>query len=65
MHCIFFGCRGEHINDHLKKNNHYIAMELAHGMLYCFNCKDYIYHDECQKIAQKNRDKEARLVIGN
>ena len=54
LHCIFFGCKA-HFPDHFKsQNKHYIALQLAHGMLYCHLCQDYIYNDKCSKINEKN-----------
>lgn len=60
LHCIFFGCKGAHMFDHMKSNKHYIALELSYGMIYCNYCKDYIYHSECQTIATKHLRREAK-----
>lgn len=62
LHCIYFGCKGAHIMDHLKMNKHYIALELSYGMLWCGGCKDFIYDSECQDIARKHLQKEARSL---
>lgn len=59
LHCIFFGCKGPHIFDHLKINKHHIALELSYGMIYCNSCKDYMYHPECQTIAEAHLKNEA------
>ncbi len=61
LHCIYFACRS-HLNDHFKSQNHYISLELAHGVLYCHHCSDFIYHTECMKIAQANVAKEAKSL---
>lgn len=62
LHCIYFGCKGAHIMEHLKVNKHYIALELSYGMLWCSGCKDFIYDAECQDIARKHLQKEARSL---
>lgn len=60
LHCIYFGCKGQHILDHLKTSKHVIALELCYGMIYCNSCKDFIYDQQCQAIAEKHLRKEAR-----
>lgn len=60
LQCIFFGCRGSHIIEHLKNQCHYLAIELSHGTIFCHLCKDFIYPEEIMKISEINRDKETR-----
>lgn len=60
LHCIFFGCKGQHIVDHLESKRHHIALELSFGMIYCHTCRDFIYDPECYAIAEKHLRKEAR-----
>lgn len=62
LHCIFFGCKGAHIGDHLKINQHFIALELSYGMLWCGGCKDFIYDAECQDIARRHLQREAKSL---
>ncbi|CAO1426663.1 unnamed protein product [Diamesa hyperborea] len=65
LHCIFFGCKA-HFPDHFKsQNKHYIALQLAHGMLYCHLCQDYIYNDKCSKINEKNLYRMAKSLKKN
>lgn len=33
--CIYFGCR-THIAEHLKNKKHFVALNLSHGMIFCF-----------------------------
>lgn len=60
LHCIFFGCKGQHIVDHLESKRHHIALELSFGMIYCHACRDFIYDPECYVMAEKHLRKEAR-----
>lgn len=62
LQCIYFGCKGAHINDHCKQTKHYIVLELCYGMIYCYQCKDFIYDSECQAIAEKHIRKEAKSL---
>ncbi|XP_052869664.1 ubiquitin carboxyl-terminal hydrolase nonstop isoform X1 [Anopheles cruzii] len=62
LHCIYFGCKGAHINEHHKQTKHYMALELCYGMLYCYQCRDFIYHRECQLIAERHLRREARSL---
>lgn len=43
-------------------NKHHIALELCYGMIYCNVCKDFIYDRDCQEIAKKHLQKEARSL---
>ncbi|XP_055625466.1 ubiquitin carboxyl-terminal hydrolase nonstop [Toxorhynchites rutilus septentrionalis] len=60
LHCIYFGCKGAHISDHCKQTKHYIVLELCYGMIYCYQCRDFIYDSECQVVAEKHIKKEAK-----
>ena len=62
LHCIYFGCKGLHIQNHLKQEKHIIALELSYGTIYCILCKDYIYDDECRVIADKHISLEANSL---
>lgn len=62
LHCIYFGCRGQHIRDHMRSSKHYIVIELCYGVIYCGICEDYIYDPECQEMAKKHLQKEARSL---
>ena len=62
LHCIHFGCKGEHIHRHFEATNHYMALELNHSLLYCYHCKDYVHDTQCTKIAMQHKFKEARFV---
>lgn len=60
LHCIHFGCKGEHIIDHMERQSHYIALELGYGMIYCHACRDYVYDADCYELAEKHLRREAR-----
>uniref|UniRef100_A0AAG5DJV5 Ubiquitin carboxyl-terminal hydrolase n=1 Tax=Anopheles atroparvus TaxID=41427 RepID=A0AAG5DJV5_ANOAO len=62
LHCIYFGCKGAHINEHYKQTKHFMALELCYGMLYCYQCRDFIYSSECQAIAERHLRLEARSL---
>lgn len=62
LHCIYFGCKGDHILKHFEASNHYIGLALNHSMLYCYHCKDYVHDDQCREIAKQHQSKEARSV---
>ncbi|XP_075231487.1 ubiquitin carboxyl-terminal hydrolase nonstop isoform X2 [Lycorma delicatula] len=59
LHCIFFGCYKGHIQDHAKTKKHYLAVDLACGNVFCFQCGDYIYDTELSQIAREQKDKAA------
>lgn len=59
LECIFFACKGEHLNEHFQSMHHSIGLELAHGMLYCHPCKDFIYFEKCKQIKRSHLHKEA------
>ncbi|KAH8372122.1 hypothetical protein KR093_010113 [Drosophila rubida] len=60
LHCIYFGCRGAHITSHLRAKKHNVALELSHGTLYCYACRDYIYDARSRDYALINRKLEAK-----
>uniref|UniRef100_A0A182YC78 Ubiquitin carboxyl-terminal hydrolase n=1 Tax=Anopheles stephensi TaxID=30069 RepID=A0A182YC78_ANOST len=62
LHCIYFACKGAHINEHYKHTKHFMALELCYGMLYCYQCRDFIYHSKCQAIAERHLRCEARSL---
>ncbi|EDV41027.2 uncharacterized protein Dana_GF10813 [Drosophila ananassae] len=60
LHCIYFGCRGAHITSHLRAKKHNVALELSHGTLYCYACRDFIYDARSREYALINRKLEAK-----
>lgn len=60
LHCIYFGCRGEHIAQHMHAYQHHIALELTHGVLYCWECDDHVYHPDVHDMADVHLRREAR-----
>lgn len=44
LYCIFFGCYDTgHIQDHAKNEQHFLALDVNHGHVFCFECSDYVY----------------------
>lgn len=60
LHCIYFGCKGDHLAGHQKSTNHCIAVALNSGQIYCLRCKDYVYDEQCREIARQHLRQEAR-----
>ncbi|KAF8784367.1 ubiquitin carboxyl-terminal hydrolase 22-A-like [Argiope bruennichi] len=74
LNCTFFGCLDyengvfSHIKDHAIKNEHYFAITVNHGFIFCFICDDYIYNETFDDIlsnfkleASKDSDSESDL----
>uniref|UniRef100_H2YZG2 ubiquitinyl hydrolase 1 n=1 Tax=Ciona savignyi TaxID=51511 RepID=H2YZG2_CIOSA len=62
LHCIYFGCyERQHIHKHARDSNHYLAMDLSFGQMYCFLCQDYVYDKEVEQYAQKEWAKVCRF----
>lgn len=53
LHCIYFGCyEKHHMHEHAQENGHYLAVDLTFGQIFCFNCSDYVYDKELDRIAK-------------
>lgn len=39
---------------------HAIGLELTHGVLYCFECEDHIYHPDVVNMADVHLRREAK-----
>ncbi|CAL1273700.1 unnamed protein product [Larinioides sclopetarius] len=77
LECAFFGCfdlceyakeKGgnshTHMKDHAIENDHYFAININHGCLFCFECDDYVYNKIFEDI-YNDYMVEARRVHGN
>lgn len=63
LHCIYFACKGDHFQAHLSASpDHYLGLELNHGLLYCHQCRDYVYDEQCRELIRQHQSKEARWV---
>ncbi|XP_055460320.1 ubiquitin carboxyl-terminal hydrolase 51 [Psammomys obesus] len=61
--CVFFGCFTEkHIHNHAETTQHSLAIDLCHGIIYCFMCKDYVYDKDIEKIAKETKQKLLKLL---
>ncbi|XP_058391205.1 ubiquitin carboxyl-terminal hydrolase 51 [Diceros bicornis minor] len=62
--CVFFGCFTEkHIHKHAETKQHNLAVDLYHGVVYCFMCKDYICDKDIEQIAKETKEKILKLLI--
>ncbi|XP_066105578.1 ubiquitin carboxyl-terminal hydrolase 51 isoform X2 [Saccopteryx bilineata] len=63
LSCIFFGCFTEkHIHKHAETKQHNLAVDLYHGVIYCFMCKDYVYDKDIEQIAKETKEKILKLL---
>ncbi|GBM38657.1 Ubiquitin carboxyl-terminal hydrolase 22 [Araneus ventricosus] len=69
LECAFFGCfdlvgGSSHMKDHAEKNDHYFAININHGCLFCFKCDDYVYNKTFEDIVIDYKV-EARKINGS
>ncbi|KAB0389046.1 hypothetical protein E2I00_002443 [Balaenoptera physalus] len=58
LSCVFFGCFTEkHIHKHAETKQHNLAVDIYHGVIYCFMCKDYVYDKDIEQIAKETKVK--------
>ncbi|XP_003135158.1 ubiquitin carboxyl-terminal hydrolase 51 [Sus scrofa] len=63
LSCVFFGCFTEkHIHKHAETKQHNLAVDVYHGVIYCFICKDYVYDKDIEQIAKETKDKVSKLL---
>ncbi|XP_017376950.1 ubiquitin carboxyl-terminal hydrolase 51 [Cebus imitator] len=63
LSCVFFGCFTEkHIHRHAETKQHHLAVDLYHGVIYCFMCKDYVYDKDIEQIAKETKEKILRFL---
>ncbi|XP_027990797.2 ubiquitin carboxyl-terminal hydrolase 51 [Eptesicus fuscus] len=63
LSCVFFGCFTEkHIHKHAETKEHNLAVDLYHGVIYCFRCKDYVYDKDIEQIAKETKEKLVKLL---
>nr|XP_019575541.1 PREDICTED: ubiquitin carboxyl-terminal hydrolase 51 [Rhinolophus sinicus]XP_019575542.1 PREDICTED: ubiquitin carboxyl-terminal hydrolase 51 [Rhinolophus sinicus]XP_019575543.1 PREDICTED: ubiquitin carboxyl-terminal hydrolase 51 [Rhinolophus sinicus] len=63
LSCVFFGCFTEkHIHKHAETEQHNLAVDLYHGVIYCFICKDYVYDKDIEQIAKETKEKMLKLL---
>uniref|UniRef100_A0A8C6QFJ1 Ubiquitin carboxyl-terminal hydrolase n=1 Tax=Nannospalax galili TaxID=1026970 RepID=A0A8C6QFJ1_NANGA len=57
LSCVFFGCFTEkHIHNHAETKQHNLAVDLYHGVVYCFVCQDYVYDKDIDQIAKETKE---------
>ncbi|XP_027287819.1 ubiquitin carboxyl-terminal hydrolase 51 [Cricetulus griseus] len=63
LSCVYFGCFTEkHIHIHAETKQHNLAVDLYHGVIYCFLCKDYVYDKDIEQIAKETKEKILGLL---
>ncbi|XP_060063391.1 ubiquitin carboxyl-terminal hydrolase 22-like [Ylistrum balloti] len=63
LHCIYFGCYGaKHIHEHAETTGHFLAVDMIHGAVYCFECCDYMYDEQLEEIARKQYKKSKKRI---
>lgn len=63
LSCVFFGCFTEnHIHKHAETKQHNLAVDLYHGVISCFMCKDYVYDKDMEWIAKETKEKNLKLL---
>lgn len=63
LSCVFFGCLTEkHIHKHAEMKQHNLAVNLYHGVIYCFMCKDYVYDKDIEQTAKEAKEKILELL---
>lgn len=56
LFCVHFGCyNSKHIHEHSKSKKHLLAMDLTYGVIYCFQCIDYVYDVDLDEVAKEER----------
>ncbi|XKL59233.1 hypothetical protein PGB90_000249 [Kerria lacca] len=54
LHCIFFGCNSNHMEEHSKQSGHILGVQLKFGFIKCVKCDSYVYHDDILDRVQYN-----------
>ncbi|XP_071443594.1 ubiquitin carboxyl-terminal hydrolase 22 [Hetaerina americana] len=63
LYCIFFGCYSlGHIQQHAEQKKHFLAVDLNYGMVYCFQCGDYVYEKDLENIAREHQMKATKSL---
>ncbi|KAF3993696.1 hypothetical protein FT663_01109 [Candidozyma haemuli var. vulneris] len=50
LQCPHVGCYEKHAREHAVKQNHMFAIDAQNGLLFCFQCSDYINHSALNDI---------------
>ncbi|XP_023347447.1 ubiquitin carboxyl-terminal hydrolase 22 [Eurytemora carolleeae] len=54
LSCVYFGCWGQHMADHLKeKEQHWLWVDMQYGNIWCAICKDYVHDTELKSISDQ------------
>ncbi|ORX81525.1 cysteine proteinase [Anaeromyces robustus] len=62
--CVYFGCwKADHMRSHCKEKSHNFAMNFQNCAIYCYECEDYIYDLEFEKICRSEEEKFYQLLL--
>jgi len=54
LNCLYIGCFNfsnfSHTQEHFKKKDHAISIDMVYGSVYCFHCMDYQYDEKIEEI---------------
>ena len=52
--CMFIGCfTAQHIHMHSQQCRHWCAVDVERGQVFCFHCRDYVYHKEIIQLQER------------
>ena len=52
--CMFIGCfTSQHIHLHSQQCRHWCAVDVERGQVFCFHCRDYVYHKEIIQLQER------------
>lgn len=54
LQCPHVGCYKVHARSHARSQKHMFAIDTSTGLLFCFQCHDFVNHNELNKIRIKN-----------
>jgi len=54
LSCIFFGCWGTHMKEHMRAKQHKIWVDLEYGNIWCGICSDYVHDTEFKIISDQH-----------
>lgn len=46
----------------MREKHHFIGLELNYGMIYCFFCRNFVYHSKFRELAESHLKREAKSL---
>lgn len=62
LSCTVFACSKEHFQKHLELKQHFLAVDISHGKVFCFLCEDYVYHPDIEASSRKLKEYGAKKL---